>query len=107
MTRCSWRRCPTCGRNWGPPQFGPYKLTYLESVVFEAVATSGKRGIPSPDLLKKIYADRKDGGPLFARDCMYVTIHRLNAKIAGSGKRVERKTKSGVTGIYVLREKAS
>jgi len=103
MPRNLYRRCPTCGRNW-PEQFGPHQLTLSENTIFSAVEAAGKRGIPSPDLLVKLYANREDGGPLFAKECMYVIIHRLNIKIASSGKRIERKTKKGVTGIYVMKE---
>lgn len=106
VTHSSWYRCPTCGRNWHK-QFGAYKLSHQQNSIFEIVEAAGKRGISSPDLLEKLYADREDGGPLFAKECMYTTINRINKKIARSGKRIERKTKNGVTGIYVLREKSN
>jgi len=100
MIRC----CPTCGRKLSE-KFGPHGLTWNENVIFSTVEAAGKRGISSPDLLAKLYQDRANGGPLFARECMYQAIHRLNRKIAATGRQIGRKTKTGVTGIYVLREK--
>ena len=56
-------------------------LRHGQLKLFRIVAAAGPNGIPTDDLLVKLYADDPDGGPLTARTSLRVRIYALNSKL--------------------------
>jgi hypothetical protein len=73
--------CPCCGGTGRIELSPPVELTPLQRWIYDAVRTS-RFGIPGPMLVARIYADRIDGGPLYAIGCMYLAIRDANRRLA-------------------------
>ena len=58
-------------------------------------------GISNRNLVERVYADRIDGGPLWAATSVMVTIKRLSARLVPAGYRV-RATTPGAGSVYKL-----
>lgn len=64
------------------------KLTPMQTRIVEALRASDDL-MTNRDLVEVVYADREDGGPLWATDSLRVTIHEMRPVLARMGMRLE------------------
>jgi hypothetical protein len=95
--------CPCCnGRGEIDDQL-PVPMTRMQQKIYEIVRRH-PRGIASGRVINQVYADRSDGGPLHARESMFVIICRLNRKIRGHNLRIDTGPTGGEEGLLKLRK---
>lgn len=90
--------CPCCAGEGVVDEVDDMPLTYMERKVFKAINASP--GVGVNDIVREIYADRMDGGPLTARECVNAYIKRLNCKLADRGRVVKASNTRGKGSIY-------
>lgn len=80
--------CPCCG---APVPVDAWdealaQLSPQQRRIAEIVAR--RPGLPADDLAQAVHAGDPDGGPLTAARCVMTQIHRVNAKLGGTGFRI-------------------
>lgn len=80
-------KCPCCDGTGQYETAAPVPLSMMQRRIFEIVRHA-KDGIPGPALTNQVYIGVKDGGPLCARQSVYVQLRVLNRKLASVGQRV-------------------
>lgn len=93
--------CPCCNGAGEIEPEAPVRLTPLQFKIYDIVRKS-KHGILGPDLVRKVYADRADGGPDWASTSIHVQIKNMNGRLAVVGQMVRSDTR-GVGGRFWLR----
>lgn len=53
--------------------------------IFHALFVAGELGLSNQEIADMIYADRADGGPLYARSCVIYFVNRLRRYLAPHG----------------------
>jgi hypothetical protein len=76
--------CPCCAGAGFIEPAAPVPLTPLQLQIFNAVRQS-RHGITAPEIAAKVYADRYDGGPEFAKTVIYLTIRSANRRLYAAG----------------------
>lgn len=64
------------------------KLTPMQTRIVEALRASDDL-MTNRALIEAVYADRDDGGPLYATESVRVTIHGMRPILARMGMRLE------------------
>jgi hypothetical protein len=80
-------RCPTCNGSREIEPQAPVPLAPLEFAIWDVVRRS-KYGLDATAIADKVYANRYDGGPEFARTCVHLTIRRANRRLAAAGQQI-------------------
>jgi hypothetical protein len=80
-------RCPCCNGSGEIEPASPVPLTPMEFAVWDAVRKS-KYGVDAAAIARQVYADRYDGGPLFAQNCIYLAIRRANRRLSAAGQQI-------------------
>lgn len=77
--------CPCCGQAVAsdPMEEARARLSKLERAILDTVVR--RPGLPSVEIAARIYADRPDGGPLTANNCVTVAVVRANRKLRPLG----------------------
>jgi DNA-binding response OmpR family regulator len=81
-------------------------LTPSERIIVDAIAEGGNYARAS-DIIDRLYGDDEEGGPLYARESVRVTVHRLRRKLKTYGieiRTVDRPGRGGGSAAYVLTE---
>jgi hypothetical protein len=78
---------PTCDGSGAIEPQAPVPLTPMEFRVWNAVRRS-KYGIDADGIVRQVYSDDLNGGPLHARTCIYLAIRRANARLAAAGQKI-------------------
>jgi hypothetical protein len=76
--------CPCCNGAGVIEPAAPVALSPTEFAVWDAVRQS-RDGLTAPALAARIYADRPDGGPEFAKGCIYAAIKSANRRLRAAG----------------------
>ena len=76
--------CPCCNGSGTIEAGPPVPLTPMQFRVWDAVRQS-RHGITAPAIAERIYSDRYDGGPEFAKGCVYATIKHANRRLQAAG----------------------
>jgi hypothetical protein len=79
--------CPCCKGKGEIEETAPVHLSPLQLKIYKTVRKSAY-GIPGTELVNRIYADRDDGGPLWASVSINVQILRMNKRLAAVGQRI-------------------
>jgi hypothetical protein len=79
--------CPCCGGAGSISPASPVPLTQMEFAVWDAVRRS-TYGLDAAAIATKVYADRIDGGPEYAKTCIYITIRRANRRLKAVGQQI-------------------
>ena len=61
------------------------ELTGLQQRIFAAVRQAGEKGLACSQIVDLVYGHRADGGPLWARTCIWVTIFEMNKTLRANG----------------------
>lgn len=93
--------CPCCNGKGEIEQITPVPLTRMQTKIYEIVAAAKDRGIAGPDLIRKVYEDRFDGGPDYGDISVHVTLMRMNKRLA-SAKQAINCTVRGRGGVFKL-----
>jgi hypothetical protein len=93
-------RCPCCNGSGVIPDGPPVYLSKLEAKVWDVIRRHP--GISSDDLADRVYSDRDDGGPLYARSNVIKTVGLLNKRLIKAGFRVENRNTTKTHGGYRL-----
>ncbi len=80
-------RCPCCNGSGEIEPASPVPLTPMEFAVWDAVRRS-KYGLDASAIARQVYADRIDGGPEFARTCIYLAIKSANRRLKATGQQI-------------------
>jgi hypothetical protein len=68
-------------------------LTTTEREILSLIDRAGGAGITTVQLADKFYANRADGGPLTARNVMFVYVHSIRKKLVGEGVKISCRDK--------------
>jgi len=85
--------CPCCG--FLPDQPTPdmigqmLALARYERRVFDCLVKNFGKFTDTSKIIDEVYFDDIDGGPIHARQCVYVTTYKLKAKIAGTALMID------------------
>ena len=83
-----FRVCHCCGFPLADDELA-WLFTRTQLKIYLAVARAGRAGKSIEALVDRVYGDRPDGGPLYARNCMSVLIHqKINPKLAPHGLKI-------------------
>jgi hypothetical protein len=80
-------RCPCCNGSGEITPKSPVPLTPTEFAIWDAVRKS-MYGIDAAAIVRQIYADRSDGGPEYARGCVYLAIRSANRRLRAVGQQI-------------------
>jgi hypothetical protein len=80
-------RCPCCNGRGEIEPASPVPLAPLEFAIWDVVRRS-RHGLDAAAIANKVYADRIDGGPEFARTCVHLTIRRANRRLSAAGQQI-------------------
>jgi DNA-binding response OmpR family regulator len=81
-------------------------LTPSQQVILDTI-TQGGNYARVTDIIERLYGDDEDGGPLYARESVRVTVCHLRRKLKPYGleiKTVDRPGRGGGSAAYVLME---
>lgn len=92
--------CPCCDGRGKIEERTPVPLTKLQTKIFNIVRKS-QHGIEGPRLAEKVYADRADGGPVFAKDVIYLGIMHANKRLKSVGLKIKASAR-GPGSVYTL-----
>lgn len=79
--------CPCCHGAGKIEETAPVHLSPLQLKIYNAVRKT-RYGISGPELTNKVYADRDDGGPLWAAVSIHVQVQRMNKRLAPVGQHI-------------------
>lgn len=80
-------KCPCCQGAGEIEETAPVHLSPMQLKIYKAVRYA-HYGLSSTELANKVYADRDDGGPLWASTSVCVQVKRLNERLAAVGQKV-------------------
>ncbi len=80
--------CPCCGGSGEIKDLGPVKLTTTQQRIYDIVK-SAKNGIGCTEIVDRLYADRRDGGPDTAINTVNVIINQMNKRLAAVNQRIK------------------
>lgn len=78
-------------------------MTELQLKIFNLVRDASPKGIKGNVMVSKVYADREDGGPLWARQSVAVMLSHLNRKLKGVHLRIRASSHGGAAGHATYR----
>ena len=75
-------KCPCCDGT------GRIALTRLQFKLWDALRRAGADGISCAGLVERVYADRPDGGPNNATQCIWGHAYHANKRLKELGQRI-------------------
>jgi DNA-binding response OmpR family regulator len=81
-------------------------LTPTQQIILDTIAQGGNYARVT-DIIDRLYGEDEEGGPLYARECVRVTVHRLRRKLKPYGieiRTVDRPGRGGGSAAYILTE---
>ena len=95
-------KCPCCNGTGEVAeetvQPAPVPMTRLQFRIWDILRRSD--GINISALVGRTYANRADGGPEHARESVYVTISKLNRRLAPIGQKIVSLRTGGYDRVY-------
>lgn len=76
-------KCPCCeGTGKVEEIAAPAILSKRQSQIYQLVKSAKNVGLGGHDIVARLYANSRDGGPLYPLDTVHVTIRNMNMRLA-------------------------
>lgn len=95
--------CKCCGQTLpGALDFNGVRLTPMQKRIVDRVHKAGPAGATLEMLTSYVWANDINGGPLCARNSIWVQVSKANQRLAAIGKRVRADKRGGKGAFYTL-----